>query len=235
MGLFLKGKVTTAGMTLLAGLLSICMFAFYITLFSQRFDMTGPAGRVLSGFATTFHLLQAIQTVFTTHNVMIGHKKMSFGRWFFLTLTATVFDLVFFFTFLKHSGFRKNCLDYEDKIIDCPRLSALVGLSMAIFFLPLFRIFVALMLWHFDVKNNQSAATSSGGSSNSATPAASSSNTVTGPKPVKVASLPKKSQKPHLVRAGNVSSARERIEERWEMLNADDASASDEDDSSARR
>ncbi|ORY81782.1 hypothetical protein BCR35DRAFT_352284 [Leucosporidium creatinivorum] len=191
MGLFLHGKWITAGVVFLGFALGIFMFSYYIWILAHHVKFPTVLTEVVAVFSMLFWFAWALQSLATCHSIHQKSKQLSFGRWSIMGLVSISFDLLYFGMMVNYSGFTSGNIcssntkrDESTSSSMCSHRAAAIGLAVAIFISAIFRLFGLLVVWHWDVRWNQTPAAVN----NAPTPA----TPATAPATTKAQSLPKR-------------------------------------------
>ncbi|GAA5840300.1 hypothetical protein JCM9279_002339 [Rhodotorula babjevae] len=154
MGFFLRSRFVTHVLVLIG------MVCASFATFVYAWQFRGPSPwhnpstftKVIKILAMVTHALFACQSLLTWHWLRLTSKSLSFGLWATFGFASLVADSWWFGLMISRQGFESLCGDAGG---DCVRKS--VTIASCVFFgaYGVYRLFVILVVWHFDVHFNE--------------------------------------------------------------------------------
>ncbi|GAA5897316.1 hypothetical protein JCM8208_003785 [Rhodotorula glutinis] len=154
MGFFLRSRFVTHVLVLVG------MVCASFATFVYAWQFRGPSPwhnpstftKAIKILAMVSHALFAAQSLLTWHSLRLTSKSLSFGLWATFGFASIVADSWWFGLMVSRQGFESLCGDDGG---DCVRKS--VSIASCVFFgvYGVYRLFVILVVWHFDVHFNE--------------------------------------------------------------------------------
>ncbi|GAA5937546.1 hypothetical protein JCM3775_001266 [Rhodotorula graminis] len=154
MGFFLRSRFVTHVLVLVG---MVCA-SFGTFIYAWQFRGPSPwhnpstFTKAIKILAMVCHALFAAQSLLTWHSLRLTSKSLSFGLWATFGFASIVADSWWFGLMVSRLGFDSLCGDDGG---DCVRKS--VTIASCVFFgaFGVYRLFVILVVWHFDVHFNE--------------------------------------------------------------------------------
>ncbi|TNY18331.1 hypothetical protein DMC30DRAFT_61431 [Rhodotorula diobovata] len=167
MGFFLRSRFVTHTLVFIG----LCCASFATFTYAWQFSRSWPNpstfAKTIKVFAMVFHALFAFQSLLTWHSLRLTSKSLSFGLWATFGLASLVFDSWWFGLMVSRKGFEAVCGEDGG---DCARKSITIASCVYFGAYGVYRLFVLLVVFHFDVHFNETIAPTLAASSASPSP-----------------------------------------------------------------
>ncbi|GAA6040907.1 hypothetical protein JCM8097_003181 [Rhodosporidiobolus ruineniae] len=152
MGVFLRGRIVTTLVVVVAALCSGLATFFYAWNFSRKWPNPTKFTKVIKIFAMIFHALFSFQSFLTSHSLHQRSRSLNFGTWSIVGMASVVFDMWWFSLMVSRKGFDAVC---GDDATSCSRKNITLAFVVFLFAYSLLRLLTLLIVFHFDVKYNE--------------------------------------------------------------------------------